>query len=74
MKGFDQQYKVAYNDTDFCLRLHEAGYLNVWTPFAELFHHELKTRGPNDTKEKQKLCIHETNLFVERWKKIDRKW
>lgn len=65
--GFDPGYKVAYNDTDLCLRLFEKGFLNVWTPFAELYHHECKTRGYNDTKEKQDLCLFETDRFVKRW-------
>jgi GT2 family glycosyltransferase len=44
--GFDEtELKVAYNDVDFCLKVREAGYLNVWTPFAELIHHESASRG-----------------------------
>jgi len=39
------ELKVAYSDVDFCLKLRDAGYRNVWTPFAELFHHESATRG-----------------------------
>lgn len=34
-----------FNDVDFCIRVHDAGYRNVWTPFAELYHHESATRG-----------------------------
>lgn len=33
-------FSVAFNDVDFCIRVHHAGYRNVWTPFAELYHHE----------------------------------
>jgi GT2 family glycosyltransferase len=36
---------VAFNDVDFCLRLKKKGYRNVWTPHAELYHHESATRG-----------------------------
>ena len=43
--GFDESLTVAFNDVDFCLRVREAGYLNLWTPFAELIHHELVSRG-----------------------------
>lgn len=38
-------FSVAFNDVDFCIRVHHAGYRNVWTPFAELYHHESATRG-----------------------------
>ncbi|MEM9303103.1 MAG: glycosyltransferase [Pseudomonadota bacterium] len=44
---------VAFNDIDFCLRLLEFGYRNVYTPYAELIHHESKSRGYEDTGEKQ---------------------
>lgn len=42
---FDESLPVAYNDIDFCVRLHQHGYLNVFTPFAELVHYEGATRG-----------------------------
>ena len=43
--GLDESFAVALNDVDFCLRLREKGYLNVWTPFAELYHFESASRG-----------------------------
>ena len=43
--GLDETFSVAFNDVDFCLKLRHAGYLNVFTPFAELYHYESKTRG-----------------------------
>jgi len=43
--GFDERFAVCFNDVDFCLRLGQAGYLVVYTPFAELVHHESSTRG-----------------------------
>ncbi len=43
--GFDEEYEVAFNDVDFCLRAREAGYRVVYTPDAELVHDESKTRG-----------------------------
>ncbi|MCY4044086.1 MAG: glycosyltransferase family 2 protein, partial [Cellvibrionales bacterium] len=43
--GFDSNFAVAYNDVDFCLKVKRAGFDNVFTPFAELIHHESKTRG-----------------------------
>src|ERR1044071_1301663 len=43
--GLDEGLAVAFNDVDFCLKVRAAGYLNVWTPFAELIHHESMSRG-----------------------------
>ncbi|MBV9374771.1 MAG: glycosyltransferase family 2 protein, partial [Alphaproteobacteria bacterium] len=43
--GFNGDLRVAFNDVDLCLRLRERGYLIVWTPMAELYHHESATRG-----------------------------
>ncbi len=67
VEGFDLGYSVAFNDVDFCMRLREAGYLNVFTPFAELYHHESKSRGREDTLEKQKRFSAEIARFKERW-------
>src|SRR5690606_2447851 len=50
--GLDEALQVAFNDIDFCLRLGEAGYRNIWTPFAELYHHESASRGSEDSEEK----------------------
>jgi GT2 family glycosyltransferase len=51
--GFnDRELAVAFNDIDFCLRVLKAGYRNLWTPFAEFYHHESATRGLEDTPEK----------------------
>ena len=45
-KGLNEKnLKVAFNDVDFCLRLGETGYAVIWTPFAELYHHESASRG-----------------------------
>ncbi|MBR3525756.1 MAG: glycosyltransferase family 2 protein, partial [Lachnospiraceae bacterium] len=43
--GLDESFRVALNDVDFCLRLREKGYLNIWTPFCELYHYESASRG-----------------------------
>lgn len=43
--GFNESLAVAFNDVDFCLRVSSAGYTNVWTPHAQLYHHESKSRG-----------------------------
>ncbi|SCX72740.1 glycosyltransferase family 2 protein [Variovorax sp. EL159] len=66
--GLDEVHlKVAYNDVDFCLRLREAGYRNVWTPYAELFHHESATR-PSDLSEAQiERFLGEERYMKNRW-------
>jgi glycosyltransferase involved in cell wall biosynthesis len=65
--GLDQALAVAFNDIDFCLRLRAAGYRNVWTPFAELYHHESASRGSEDTDEKKRRFAAEVELMQERW-------
>jgi len=59
--------KVCFNDVDFCLRLREAGYRNIWTPYAELYHHESATRGIEDTPEKKNRFRKEAQYMKERW-------
>lgn len=49
----ERDLTIAFNDIDFCLRAREAGYLVVYTPYAELFHHESRSRGYEDNPEKQ---------------------
>lgn len=66
--GFSPEFAVAFNDVDFCLRVREAGYLNVWTPFATLYHYESKSRGQEDTPEKQARFEREVRSFQSRWK------
>ncbi|MDH3469509.1 MAG: glycosyl transferase family 2, partial [Gammaproteobacteria bacterium] len=51
--GFDETFVVAYNDVDFCLRARKRGYLNVYTPYVEAYHHESISRGYEDTPQKQ---------------------
>lgn len=46
--GLDESFEVAYNDVDFCLRVLKTGRVNVWTPYAELYHYESKSRGVDD--------------------------
>ena len=66
--GLDEtNLKVAFNDVDFCLRVREAGYRNVWTPYAELYHHESATRGYEDTPEKQLRFRDEVIYMQNRW-------
>lgn len=66
--GLDgENLPVAYNDVDFCLRLQEQGYRNLWTPFAELYHHESYSRGQEDTEEKRQRLQRESDYMVKRW-------
>jgi GT2 family glycosyltransferase len=65
--GFDERLSLAYNDVDLCLKMRAKGYLIVWTPYAELYHHESKTRGYEDTTEKRDRFKKENELFVKKW-------
>ncbi len=69
--GLDEAFAVALNDVDFCLRVREKGYLNIFTPFAELYHFESASRGSDivDAKKAERY-EDESELFRERWKKL----
>ena len=64
--GLDESYAVAFNDVDFCVRVRQAGYTNVFTPFAQLYHYESKSRGMEDNPEKQKRFQGEVLRFQAR--------
>lgn len=66
MNGLDEKFAVAFNDVDFCCRLLDAGYHNVFTPFAELYHYESKSRGYEDTPEKLARFEREKALLLKR--------
>ncbi|MFX1695366.1 glycosyltransferase family 2 protein [Paraburkholderia sp. A1RO-1] len=59
--------RVAFNDVDFCLKLKAAGYRNVLTPYAELYHHESATRGYEDNPEKRARFRSESDYMRRRW-------
>lgn len=65
--GMEEQLAVAYNDIDYCLKLRQAGYHIVYTPYAELTHYESKTRGLEDTEQKRQRLQQEADLFAKRW-------
>jgi GT2 family glycosyltransferase len=65
--GFDETLAAAFNDVDFCLRVAGAGYRNVWTPYAELYHHESATRGHENSPEKRARFQKEAALLQARW-------
>ncbi|MEF2147677.1 glycosyltransferase family 2 protein [Aquilutibacter rugosus] len=65
--GFDEALTVAYNDVDLCLKLDAAGYRNVFTPYAELYHHESATRGSDESGAKSQRLASETEQMMSRW-------
>jgi len=65
---FPPEFYNSYNDVDLCLRIRKAGYLIVWTPYAEAYHFESKTRGYNITSEKKRKLASEIALFKSKWK------
>lgn len=67
--GLDEDFAVAFNDVDFCMKIRDAGYLIVWTPYAEAYHYESKSRGLEDTVEKQKRFRGECDKFFAKWQK-----
>ncbi|MGY0634008.1 glycosyltransferase family 2 protein [Luteimonas sp. A478] len=67
--GFSEELRVAFNDVDFCLKLRDRGYWNVWLPWVELYHHESATRGYEDTPEKKARFEREVKWMAGRWPK-----
>ena len=68
VNGLDEaNLAVAFNDVDFCLKLVKAGYRNVWTPFAELYHHESASRGSDTTPAKLQRFLSEQAYMKETW-------
>ncbi|QCO68702.2 glycosyltransferase family 2 protein [Luteimonas yindakuii] len=65
--GLDPKLVVAFNDVDFCIRVLDAGYRNIWTPYAELYHHESASRGYEDTPEKIARFNGEVDRMLDRW-------
>lgn len=66
----EENFKVAFNDVDFCLKIREKGYKIIYNPFIELWHYESKTRGYEDTPEKKKRFENESNNFKTKWKEV----
>ena len=66
----EELFKVAFNDVDFCLKLMEKGYRNVYVPYVELYHYESKTRGYEYSKEKEERFNRESDNFKSKWKEI----
>lgn len=68
--GLDETHlAVAFNDVDFCLRVEDLGLRNIFTPFAELLHHESASRGAEDSPEKVRRFQTEIEVIKSRWGK-----
>ena len=68
--GLDEEFAVALNDVDFCLKVREAGYLNIFTPFAELYHFESKSRGSDKDDGRAIRYQQESDRFKVKWEKV----
>lgn len=67
--GLDENFEVAFNDIDLCMKIRKKGYLVVFTPYAELYHYESKSRGNDSTPEKLERFRGEIDRFKEKWQK-----
>lgn len=68
VKGLDPQFRIAFNDIDFCLKLSEKGYLNLYTPFAKLYHHESISVGkPEQGNRNLEEFQKEINIMIKKW-------
>ncbi len=63
----EENLKIAFNDVDFCIKLLEKGYRNLWTPYVELYHHESISRGKEDNAEKVARFNSEITYMKNKW-------
>jgi GT2 family glycosyltransferase len=68
--GLNENLAVTFNDVDLCLRLREAGYRILWTPYAELIHHESASRGFDDSTPKQVRFLAEVDYMKSKWGEV----
>jgi len=69
--GFDESLSHAFNDVDLCLKIREKGYCIVYTPYAELYHHESASRGYDlATPERKARFDREIDIMKARWKHV----
>lgn len=66
----EENFVVAFNDVDFCLKIREKGYKIIYNPYIELMHYESKSRGYEDTPEKKARFDREANNFKTKWKEV----
>jgi len=68
--GLDENnLPIAFNDVDFCLKLIDLNYYNLWTPYVELYHYESISRGYEDTEQKKERFRGEVNYMMKKWDK-----
>ncbi len=67
VNGFNESLAVAFNDVDFCLKIKQLGYHNLYLPHVRLYHYESKSRGMEDTAQKQQRFKLERSLMQEQW-------
>lgn len=70
VEGFDERYRVAFNDIDLCMKIRHSGNRIIFTPHAELYHYESKSRGKEETREQLERFQGEVRLFEEKWPEI----
>ncbi|MEB3359770.1 MAG: tetratricopeptide repeat protein [Synechococcales bacterium] len=70
VNGFDESLKVAFNDIDLCLKIESKGYNNLCLPHVSLYHYESKSRGYEDTPEKQRRFQQEVYVMKQKWGSI----
>jgi len=67
----DRELQVAFNDIDFCLKLRRAGYRNLYTPWAELYHHESYSRGSDLEGTRVRRFKTEVDVMRRRWPDLE---
>lgn len=69
----EKDLAVAYNDIDLCLKCRTAGYRNIWTPLAELYHYESASRRSDKTRDKRRRLAKETDYMIKTWHHVLRR-
>jgi GT2 family glycosyltransferase len=71
LDGLDEyNLPIAFNDVDYCLRVREIGYRVIWTPYAELYHHESISRGKDVTRQQKLRAKKEAVYMRSRWRDV----
>ena len=73
VKGFDEGFQVAFNDIDYCMKVRKEKKLVVFTPYAQLYHYESKSRGKEETAAQMERFAGEVHRFEKKWPEILKK-
>jgi GT2 family glycosyltransferase len=66
--GFDEQFRIIFNDIDFCLKLRAQGLKILYSPDITFNHLESKSRGyDHQDSEKARRAKAESNKMKEKW-------